>query len=59
MSLHEAPSTYTAEYYRVWIQSEKMHLTLEKLEAPGTGEVWWGGGGMGWVGDILLETGAG
>jgi hypothetical protein len=28
-----------------------MHLTLE---APGSGEVWWGGVGLG---DILLETG--
>lgn len=31
-----------------------MHLTFERLEAPGNGEVWWGG-----VGDILLETRAG
>jgi hypothetical protein len=30
-----------------------MHLTLEKLEAPGNGEVWWVCG----CGDILLETG--
>ena len=21
-----------------------MHLTLERLEAPGNGEAWWGGG---------------
>jgi hypothetical protein len=26
-----------------------MHLTLERLEALGSGEVWWG------FGDILLE----
>jgi hypothetical protein len=35
--------------------------TLKRLEAPGSGEVWWGGGvgGVeGWEGrDILLETG--
>ena len=31
-----------------------MHLTLEKLEAPGSGEAWWSGGGGG---NILLETG--
>jgi hypothetical protein len=29
-----------------------MHLTLERLEAPGSGELWWG-----WGGDILLEMG--
>jgi hypothetical protein len=29
-----------------------MHLTLERLEAPGSGGVWWGG-------DILLEMGVG
>jgi hypothetical protein len=22
-----------------------MHLTLERLEAPGSGETWWGGSG--------------
>lgn len=42
--------THTAEACRVWTQSEKMHLTLERLEAPGSGEV-----GGGW--DILLEMG--
>jgi hypothetical protein len=30
-----------------------MHLTLERLEAPRSGEVWWDGS----VGDIFLETG--
>jgi hypothetical protein len=30
-----------------------MHLTLERLEAPGSGEVWWDGQG----GEILLEMG--
>jgi hypothetical protein len=29
-----------------------MLLTLERIEAPGSWEVWWGGGG-----DILLEMG--
>jgi hypothetical protein len=29
-----------------------MHLTLKRLEAPGSLEVWWGGGG-----NILVETG--
>jgi len=29
-----------------------MHLTLKRLEAPGSLEVWWGG-------DLLLETGSG
>jgi hypothetical protein len=28
-----------------------MCLTLKRLEAPGSSEVWWGGGG-----DFLLET---
>jgi hypothetical protein len=28
----------------VWVQSEKMHLTLERLEVPGSLEVWLGGG---------------
>jgi hypothetical protein len=31
-----------------------MHLTLERLGAPGSGEVWLGGCGCG---SILLETG--
>jgi hypothetical protein len=31
-----------------WPQLEKMFLTLERLETPGIGEVWWGeGGGLG------------
>jgi hypothetical protein len=37
---------YTAE--------DCMHLTLKRLEAPGSLEIWWRGGGGG---DILLETG--
>ena len=40
-----------------------MHLTLERLEALGSGEVWqggveWGGmGRLGWGGDIVVEMG--
>jgi hypothetical protein len=44
--------TCIAEDCQVWTQSEKMHLTLKRLEAPGNGEVWWGGSG-----NILLEMG--
>ena len=38
------PNTYTAEDCRVWVQSGMMHLTLNRLEAPGSLEVRWGGG---------------
>ena len=41
MSWSEAPSTYIAEDCLVWPQWEKMHLTLERLEVPGTEEAWW------------------
>ena len=44
---YETPDTYKAEDCLVWPQWEKMCLTLERLQAPGSGEVW------GW--DILLE----
>jgi hypothetical protein len=48
------PNTYTAEDCRVWIQSEKMHLTLKRLEVPESLEVSWGvghlGGGDRWAG---------
>ena len=47
------PNTYTAQKYQVWVQSEKMHLTLKRLEDPGTLEMWWDG----WGGDIFLEAG--
>jgi hypothetical protein len=40
--LYEAPNTYTAEDFWVWVHSEKMHLTLKKLEVPGSLEVWLG-----------------
>jgi hypothetical protein len=42
-SRYDAPTTYTAEDYQNWLQSEKMHLTLKNLEVPGHGEV----GGVG------------
>jgi hypothetical protein len=32
----------------------KIHLTFKRLEVPGSGEVWWGGG-LG-DGDILVEN---
>jgi hypothetical protein len=51
-SWYEAPDTYTVEDCLVWPQWEKMHLTLERLEVPGSGEIWWGGAGLV---DILLE----
>jgi hypothetical protein len=38
------PTTYTTEDSRVYVQSEMMHLTLKRLEAPGSLEVRWGGG---------------
>ena len=54
-SWYEAFNIYPAEDCWVWAQSEKMHVTLKRLEAPGSGEVWWS---KGWVGGgILVETG--
>jgi hypothetical protein len=38
-----APNTYRAGDCQAWLQSEKMHLTLKRMEAPGSLEVWWGG----------------
>jgi len=35
-----------------------MHLTLKRVEAPGSLEDWWDGWG-GWSADILVETGWG
>jgi hypothetical protein len=43
-SWYEANNTYSAEDCWVRIQSEKMHLTLKRLEAPGCLEVRWGPG---------------
>jgi hypothetical protein len=39
----EAPNTHTVENFRVCVHSEMMHLTLKRLEAPGSFEVRWGG----------------
>jgi hypothetical protein len=44
---------HTIEDCWVHIQSEMMYLTLKRLEAPGSLEVRWGGGG-----DIHMETGS-
>lgn len=44
-------NTYTPEDYWVWDQSEKIHLTLKRLEAPGNLEEWWDR----WSEDILME----
>jgi hypothetical protein len=38
----------------VYVQSENMHLTLQRLEASKNLEVWWG---RGCGGDIHVETG--
>ena len=55
-SWYEAPNTHTVEDYWVCVYSAMMYLTLKRLEAPGSLEVWWGkvGGEA-----ILMETGAG
>jgi hypothetical protein len=37
------PPTHIEDCW-VWDQSEKMHLTLKRLEVPGSLEVWWGVG---------------
>jgi hypothetical protein len=39
----EAPGRYVAEGCLVWLQKKKVCLILERLEAPGMVEVWWGG----------------
>jgi hypothetical protein len=46
------PNTHTVEDFWVRVHSEMMHLILKRLEAPGSLEVRWGGGG-----DILVDTG--
>jgi hypothetical protein len=45
------PGTCAGIDFWVWIQSE-MHFTLKRLEAPGSGEIWWGRG-WGGVGTSL------
>jgi len=42
---------HTANSSCVWVQSEKMHLILKGLDAPGSLEVWCGG----WGEDILVK----
>ena len=37
------PNTHTVEDFQVCVHSEMMHLTLKRLEAPGSLEVRWGG----------------
>jgi hypothetical protein len=57
-SIHQligGPQHIYSEEWRICVQSEKMHLTRKRLEAPGSLEVWWGRWGVG-VG-ILMETG--
>jgi hypothetical protein len=43
-SCYEAPNTHIVEDFWVCVYSEMMHLTLKRLEAPGSLEVRWGGG---------------
>ena len=51
---------YTAEDCQVCVQSEKMHLTLKRLEVQGGLEVLWDVGDVGsWGCGILVETGGG
>jgi hypothetical protein len=40
MRWSKAPNTYKAESCLVWPQWEKACLTLERLEASGSGEAW-------------------
>jgi hypothetical protein len=47
------PNTYAAEECWVWTQPEKMHIILKRLEAPGSGEVWWG---WGWEISLLGDS---
>ena len=39
------PNTHIAENCQVCVHSEMIHLTLKRLQAPGTLEVRWGGDG--------------
>ena len=51
----EGPGTYIAEDCLVSPQWEKMHLILQRLEAPGKGEAWCGvsKGKREWVEELL------
>jgi hypothetical protein len=54
------PPALTVEDFWVCIHSEMIHLTLKRLEGPGSLEVRCGGwGGVGWGGNIHMETGWG
>jgi hypothetical protein len=35
------------EDYRFWVQPEKVHIALKRIEVPGSLEDWLGGGGGG------------
>ena len=35
------PKIYIVADCWVWVHLEKMNLALKRLEAPGSGEVWW------------------
>ena len=35
------PKIYTAEDCQVWIQSEKIHISLKTMEALESSKVWW------------------
>jgi hypothetical protein len=49
---YEAPNTHIAKDFQVCVHSEMMHLTLKRLETPGS-QVVWG------VGGIHIKTGSG
>jgi hypothetical protein len=40
----DSPNTHIGEDCRVYVHSEMMHINLQRLEAPGSLEVRWGGG---------------
>jgi hypothetical protein len=54
-----ALNTYTAEDCRVCVHSEMMHLTLKRLEVPGSLEVRWGWGWGHPQGDRMCRGGMG
>jgi hypothetical protein len=43
-SWYEAPNSHTVEDVQVCVHSEMLHLTLQRLEAPGSLEVRWSAG---------------
>ena len=56
------PNTHMVEDCQVCVHSEMMHLSLKRLEAPGSLEVRWGGGwghphgDKGWGGGVGCGT---